>query len=434
MSTANSFCSQFLKQPSFSVNSLLASGMEESYPHGDMTVSTTSGGDPATTANSILLEQKPDQPHAELDEKELWIRFNRLTNEMIVTKNGRRMFPVLKVNLSGLDPHGMYSLCLGFTPIDNHRWKYVNGEWVPGGKPEPPAPGCVYVHPDSPNFGAHWMKQTVSFSKVKLTNKLNGGGQIMLNSLHKYEPRLHIIRVGAPDVSKSVFTYSFAESRFIAVTAYQNEEITGLKIKYNPFAKAFLDAKERQEKDVHGHKREREECGSTSKSLSSCSFYNRVGAAPPDAERRVKRVCLNSPNYAFPRHPSIDIGRVSSTTTSVHGFQGESAPVAPGYTPSDVWASSFTPQTESYWTSSYNSYSAALQPYLPVSTTYTSPSPLVPARVKEEPTDAPTIGAAITTDLFSGVGEGGEDPSSYLPWSANFDSRRSVVEPTPQFP
>ena len=67
----------------------------------------------------------------------------------------------------------------------------------------------------------------------------------MLNSLHKYEPRLHIIRVGAPDVSKSVFTYSFAESRFIAVTAYQNEEITGLKIKYNPFAKAFLDAKER---------------------------------------------------------------------------------------------------------------------------------------------------------------------------------------------
>jgi hypothetical protein len=29
------------------------------------------------------------------------------------------------------------------------------------------------------------------------------------------------------------------------VTAYQNEEVTSLKIKYNPFAKAFLDAKER---------------------------------------------------------------------------------------------------------------------------------------------------------------------------------------------
>ena len=47
----------------------------------------------------------------------------------------------------------------------------------------------------------------------------------MLNSLHKYEPRLHIIRVGAPDVTKSVTSYSFSESRFIAVTAYQNEEV-----------------------------------------------------------------------------------------------------------------------------------------------------------------------------------------------------------------
>ena len=54
---------------------------------------------------------------------------------------------------------------------------------------------------------------------------INIKSQIMLNSLHKYEPRLHIIRVGAPDVTKSVTSYSFSESRFIAVTAYQNEEV-----------------------------------------------------------------------------------------------------------------------------------------------------------------------------------------------------------------
>lgn len=88
------------------------------------------------------------------------------------------MFPVLKVNMSGLDPNAMYSILLDFVSADNHRWKYVNGEWVPGGKPEPRAPSCVYMHPDSPNFGAHWMKAAVSFCKVKLTNKLNGGGQV----------------------------------------------------------------------------------------------------------------------------------------------------------------------------------------------------------------------------------------------------------------
>lgn len=89
------------------------------------------------------------------------------------------MFPVLKVSVSGLDPNAMYSFLLDFSPADGHRWKYVNGEWVPAGKPEPHSHSCVYIHPDSPNFGAHWMKAPVSFSKVKLTNKLNGGGQVL---------------------------------------------------------------------------------------------------------------------------------------------------------------------------------------------------------------------------------------------------------------
>ncbi|KAM9298068.1 T-box transcription factor T isoform 4-T4 [Morus bassanus] len=206
-----------------------------------------------------------------LEDNELWLRFKELTNEMIVTKNGRRMFPVLKVSVSGLDPNAMYSFLLDFVAADGHRWKYVNGEWVPGGKPEPQAPSCVYIHPDSPNFGAHWMKAPVSFSKVKLTNKLNGGGQIMLNSLHKYEPRIHIVRVGGPQ--RMITSHSFPETQFIAVTAYQNEEITALKIKYNPFAKAFLDAKERSD-----HKDMMEEVGDNQQSGYSQSYADNSSA------------------------------------------------------------------------------------------------------------------------------------------------------------
>ncbi|XP_072123172.1 T-box transcription factor T isoform X3 [Mobula birostris] len=202
-----------------------------------------------------------------LEDLDLWLKFKELTNEMIVTKNGRRMFPVLKVNVSGLDPNAMYSFVLDFVAADNHRWKYVNGEWVPGGKPEPQAPSCVYIHPDSPNFGAHWMKVPVSFSKVKLTNKLNGGGQIMLNSLHKYEPRIHIVRVGGPQ--RMISGHSFPETQFIAVTAYQNEEITALKIKYNPFAKAFLDSKERSD-----HKEMLDDVGDSQQSGYSQSGYS----------------------------------------------------------------------------------------------------------------------------------------------------------------
>ena len=33
-------------------------------------------------------------------------------------------------------------------------------------------PGRIHVHPDSPAKGAQWMKQIVSFDKLKLTNNL----------------------------------------------------------------------------------------------------------------------------------------------------------------------------------------------------------------------------------------------------------------------
>lgn len=61
--------------------------------------------------------------------------------------------------------------------------------------------------------------------------------------MHKYQPRFHIVR--ANDILKlpySTFrTYVFPETDFIAVTAYQNDKITQLKIDHNPFAKGFRD-------------------------------------------------------------------------------------------------------------------------------------------------------------------------------------------------
>lgn len=50
----------------------------------------------------------------------------------------------------------------------------------------------------------------------------------MLNSLHKYQPRIHIIRVGAPEGERTISTHTFPETQFIAVTAYQNEEVRKL--------------------------------------------------------------------------------------------------------------------------------------------------------------------------------------------------------------
>lgn len=40
------------------------------------------------------------------------------------------------------------------------------------GKADPATPGRVHFHPDSPAKGAQWMRQIVSFDKLKLTNNL----------------------------------------------------------------------------------------------------------------------------------------------------------------------------------------------------------------------------------------------------------------------
>jgi len=40
----------------------------------------------------------------------------------------------------------------------------------------------MYMHPDSPNTGNHWMRQEVSFGKLKLTNNKgssNNVGQVI---------------------------------------------------------------------------------------------------------------------------------------------------------------------------------------------------------------------------------------------------------------
>jgi hypothetical protein len=45
-----------------------------------------------------------------------------------------------------------------------------SSSWIVAGKADPHCPGRFHVHPDSPQTGAGWMKNTVSFDKLKLTN------------------------------------------------------------------------------------------------------------------------------------------------------------------------------------------------------------------------------------------------------------------------
>ena len=84
------------------------------------------------------------------------------------------MFPTYQIRLGGMDPNSRYVVMMDFVPIDDKRYRYAfhSSKWLVAGKADPAVPGRVHVHPDSPNTGSHWMKQAVSFDKLKLTNNI----------------------------------------------------------------------------------------------------------------------------------------------------------------------------------------------------------------------------------------------------------------------
>ncbi|KAM4565929.1 T-box transcription factor TBX1-like [Odontesthes bonariensis] len=183
----------------------------------------------------------------QLEMQALWQQFNQLGTEMIVTKSGRRMFPTFQVRISGMDPSAEYVLLMDFIPLDDKRYRYAfhSSSWLVAGRADVAAPSRMHFHPDSPAPGAQWMKQTVSFDTLKLTNNLlDDNGHMILNSMHRYQPRFHVVYVDpAPNshlnAYKNFCSFSFPETHFMAVTAYQNHRITHLKIASNPFAKGF---------------------------------------------------------------------------------------------------------------------------------------------------------------------------------------------------
>jgi hypothetical protein len=97
------------------------------------------------------------------------------------------MFPTFQVKLSDMDPNSEYMLMMDFLPLDDKRYRYAfySSSWVIAGKADPHLPGRIHVHPDSPQRGNQWMKNVITFDKLKLTNNLmddNGHVNSILNS------------------------------------------------------------------------------------------------------------------------------------------------------------------------------------------------------------------------------------------------------------
>uniref|UniRef100_G3PG96 T-box domain-containing protein n=1 Tax=Gasterosteus aculeatus TaxID=69293 RepID=G3PG96_GASAC len=188
-----------------------------------------------------------------LENNSVWEQFYSCGTEMILTKQGRRMFPYCRYRLSGLDPNRQYSLVLSIVPSNKYKYRWSSTKWEITGRAEQQGQ-CLsraFAHHYSPGLGTEWMNTLVSFYKLKLTNQPQDlDGYAVLHSLHRYIPRLHVIPVpdgNAPSPAQPVvmgpesMTFTFPQTEFMAVTTYQNFRITQLKINHNPFAKGFRD-------------------------------------------------------------------------------------------------------------------------------------------------------------------------------------------------
>ncbi|GBC01186.1 hypothetical protein RclHR1_00410013 [Rhizophagus clarus] len=202
---------------------------------------------------------------------DLWSQFYHVNNEMIITKAGRCIFPLLKFQPVNLDPTVNYSFVIDFVQVSKDRYRFKKGCWISIGLDRRKflpnnsnsrdskfgtVRGNPFTHPDSPQTGAYWMNFGVSFPKIKLTNRLRLSslsakkrdsvtdnnsslppGYFYLTSFHKYWPRIKMIKHSANEDQETFFT--FEETAFIAVTHYQNEEVNILKKINNPHAKGF---------------------------------------------------------------------------------------------------------------------------------------------------------------------------------------------------
>ncbi|KAL8581758.1 hypothetical protein ACOMHN_043176 [Nucella lapillus] len=185
----------------------------------------------------------------ELCQNDLWHAFHALGTEMIITRSGRRMFPAIRLHVTGLEPSALYRVSLEFAPCGPHKYRYIyhSSKWMVAGVVEGREGGGgerTYPHPDGPLTGHRLMSQSLTFDKVKLTNcTCPSAGQVSLTSMRKFQPKIHIDKVlegNGSDVTNSLrMTFIFPQTSFMAVTAYQNHQITQLKIARNPFAKGF---------------------------------------------------------------------------------------------------------------------------------------------------------------------------------------------------
>ena len=78
----------------------------------------------------------------------------------------------------------------------SHFWESNAFQWVMAECETILVQPRVYFHRNSPSYGQFWMRNMISFDKLRITNaKFKSENHFVLQSMHKYQPRIHFLEV-----------------------------------------------------------------------------------------------------------------------------------------------------------------------------------------------------------------------------------------------
>ncbi|CAO4368258.1 unnamed protein product [Caenorhabditis nigoni] len=182
------------------------------------------------------------QIHVALMEKALWKEFDDHRNEMIITKIGRNLFPILEFAFKGLIEHQMYRIGITMEPTMINKLKFTAGRWEKLDILEDLIPtNEVFIM----KSGRELLHRGLKLEKLKLTNSKDAvqkkDQMIRVQSMRQYIPILNIYEDLPNGAHMQIGKYKFTETKFIAVTAYQSEKVKNLKVQKNKFAQGFRE-------------------------------------------------------------------------------------------------------------------------------------------------------------------------------------------------
>ncbi|GFO30591.1 T-box transcription factor tbx19 [Plakobranchus ocellatus] len=164
------------------------------------------------------------RPEITLRRRDVWAA----TQEVVVSEEGRPMYPHLDATATHLEPDRLYSCFMELMPTSPRFYEYVQGEWLPsvddGKEPgvESYRPSCSYEHPDNPRQGRYWDAHGISFEGLHLATACQGKNKIKVQLRRQYYPVLTISSQGHS------WRYPLRIAMFITVSIDRDEREIGM--------------------------------------------------------------------------------------------------------------------------------------------------------------------------------------------------------------